>query len=76
MEKSHLNKTIERFKKIFCKSNDTVKRQQKDKHEVDFNTRLMSMDRTSRHKLNKPTEILKNTMEKLAFIDILKTMHC
>jgi len=76
LEKSHLNKTIERFKNIFCKSNDTVKRQQKDKHEVDFKTLHISMDRTSRHKLNKPTEILKNTMEKLAFIDILKTMHC
>ena len=42
----------------------------------DFNTPLISIDRFSRHKINKPTEILKNTMEKLAFIDILKTMHC
>ena len=34
----------------------------------DFNTTLTSMDRSSRQKINKPTEILKDTVEKLDLI--------
>ena len=33
------------------------------------------MDRSSRQKINKATEILKDTIEKLDFIDILRTLH-
>ena len=41
----------------------------------DFNTPLTSMDRSSSQKVNKATEILKDKMEKLDFIDIFKTLH-
>ena len=41
----------------------------------DFNTLLMSMDRSSRQKINKATEILKDTIEKLDLIDIFRTLH-
>ena len=41
----------------------------------DFNTPLTSMDRSSRQKINKATEILKDTMEKLDLIDIFGTLH-
>ena len=40
-----------------------------------FNTPLTSMDRSSRQKTNKATEILKETIEKLDFIDIFRTLH-
>ena len=33
------------------------------------------MDRSSRQKINKATEILKDTIEKLDFIDIFRTLH-
>ena len=33
------------------------------------------MDRSSRQKINKATEILKETIEKLDFIDIFRTLH-
>ena len=33
------------------------------------------MDRSSRQKTNKATEILKETIEKLDFIDIFRTLH-
>ena len=36
---------------------------------------LTSMDRSSRQKTNKATEILKETIEKLDFIDIFRTLH-
>ena len=39
----------------------------------DFNTPLTPMDRSSRQKISKPTEILKETIEKLA--DIFRTLH-
>ena len=39
----------------------------------DFNTPLTSMDR-SRQKINKAAEILKDTIEKLDFIDIFRTL--
>uniref|UniRef100_A0A8D1FJF4 exodeoxyribonuclease III n=1 Tax=Sus scrofa TaxID=9823 RepID=A0A8D1FJF4_PIG len=41
----------------------------------DFNTPLTSMDRSSRQKTNKATEILKETIEKLDLIDIFRTLH-
>ena len=41
----------------------------------DFNTPLTSMDRSSRQKINKATEILKETIEKLGLIDIFRTLH-
>ena len=33
------------------------------------------MERSSRHKINKATEILKDTIEKLDLIDISRTLH-
>ena len=41
----------------------------------DFNTPLTSMDRSSRQKINKATDILKDTKEKLDCIGILRTLH-
>ena len=41
----------------------------------DFNTPLTSMDRSFRHKLNKATEIQKETIEKLDLINIFRTLH-
>ena len=41
----------------------------------DFNTPLTSMDRSSRQKINKATEILKEMIEKLDLIDIFRTLH-
>ena len=41
----------------------------------DFHTPLTPMDRSSRQKTNKATEILKETIEKLDFIDIFRTLH-
>ena len=41
----------------------------------DFNTPLTSMDRSSRQKINKATEILKETIEKLDLINIFRTLH-
>ena len=41
----------------------------------DFNTTLTPMDRSSRQKTNTATEILKETIEKLDFIDIFRTLH-
>ena len=41
----------------------------------DFNTPLTSMDRSSRQKINKATEILNDIVEKLDLIDIFKTLH-
>ena len=41
----------------------------------DFNTQLTSMDRSSRQKINKATEILKDTIEKLDLINIFRTLH-
>ena len=40
----------------------------------DFNTPLTPMDRSSRQKTNKATEILKKKIEKLDLIDILRTL--
>uniref|UniRef100_A0A8D0ZPH0 exodeoxyribonuclease III n=1 Tax=Sus scrofa TaxID=9823 RepID=A0A8D0ZPH0_PIG len=41
----------------------------------DINTPLTPMDRSSRQETNKATEILKETIEKLDFIDICRTLH-
>ena len=41
----------------------------------DFNTQLISMDRSSRQKINKATEILNDTIEQLDLIDIFRTLH-
>ena len=41
----------------------------------DFNTQLTPIYRSSRQKTNKATEILKETIEKLDFIDIFRTRH-
>ena len=41
----------------------------------DFNTPLTSMDISSRQKINKATEILNDTIEKLDLIDIFRTLH-
>ena len=41
----------------------------------DFNTPLTSMDRSSRQKIMKATEILKDTIEKLDLINIFRRLH-
>ena len=41
----------------------------------DFNTPLTSMDRSSRWKINKATEILNDTIEQLDLIHIFRTLH-
>ena len=41
----------------------------------DFNTPFTSVDRSSRQKINKATEILNVTIEKLDLIDIFRTLH-
>ena len=41
----------------------------------EFNTQLTSMDRSSRQRINKATEILNDTIEQLDLIDIFRTLH-
>ena len=41
----------------------------------DFNTPFTSMDRSSRKKINKATEILSGTTEQLDLIDIFRTSY-
>ena len=41
----------------------------------DFNTPHISMNRSFRQKINKATEILKDTIEKLDLMDIFRTLH-
>ena len=41
----------------------------------DFSTPLTSMDRSSRQKINKATEILNDAIEMLDFMDIFSTLH-
>jgi len=41
----------------------------------DFNTPLTSRDRSSRQKISKATDSLKDTIEKLDLIDICRTLH-
>ena len=42
---------------------------------VDFNTPLTPMNRSSKQKVNKETQILINTLEQLNLIDPLRTFH-
>ena len=41
----------------------------------DFNTPLTTMDRSTKQKINKETQTLKNTMDQLDLIDIYRTFH-
>ena len=41
----------------------------------DFNTPLTPMDRSTKQKINKETQTLKDTMGLLDLIDIFKTFH-
>ena len=41
----------------------------------DFNTPLTTMDRSTKQKINKETQILNDTMVQLCLIDIYKTFH-
>ena len=41
----------------------------------DFNTPLTTMDRSTKQKINKETQTLKDTMDQLDFIDIYRTFH-
>ena len=41
----------------------------------DFNTPLTTMDRSTKQKINKETQILNDTMVQLGLIDIYKTFH-
>ena len=41
----------------------------------DFNTPLITMDRSTKQKINKETQTLNDTMDQLDLIDIYKTFH-
>ena len=41
----------------------------------DFNTPLTPMDRSSKHKINKETQVLNDTLDELDLIDIFRTFH-
>ena len=41
----------------------------------DFNTPLTSMDRSTKHKINKETQTLNDTIDQLDLIDIYRTFH-
>ena len=41
----------------------------------DFNTSLTLMDRSSRQKINKETQALNNTIDRIDLIDIYRTFH-
>ena len=41
----------------------------------DFNTPLTSMDRSTKQKINKETQTLKDTMDQLDLVDIYRTFH-
>ena len=41
----------------------------------DFNTPLTPMDRSSKQKINKETQVLNNTLDKMDLIDIFRTFH-
>ena len=41
----------------------------------DFNTPLIPMDRSSKQKINKETQVLNDTLDEMDLIDILRTMQ-
>ena len=41
----------------------------------DFNTPLTPMDRSSKQKINKETQVLNDTLNEMDFIDIFRTLH-
>ena len=41
----------------------------------DFNTPLTPMDRSSKQKINKETQVLNDTLDEMDLIDILRTFH-
>ena len=41
----------------------------------DFNTPLTPMDRSSKHKINKETQVLNDTLDEMDLIDIFRTFH-
>ena len=41
----------------------------------DFNTLLTPMDRSSKLKINKETQVLNDTLDEMDLIDIFKTFH-
>ena len=41
----------------------------------DFNTPLTLMDRSSKQKINKETQVLNDTLDKMDLIDIFRTFH-
>ena len=41
----------------------------------DFNTPLMPMDRSSKQKINKETQVLDDTLDEMDLIDIFRTFH-
>ena len=41
----------------------------------DFNTRLIPMERSSKQKINKETQVLNGTLDEMDLIDIFRTFH-
>ena len=41
----------------------------------DFNTPLTSINRSSKHKINKETQVLNDTLDEIDLIDIFRTFH-
>ena len=41
----------------------------------DFNTSLTPIDRSSKQKINKETQVLNDTLDEMDLIDILRTLH-
>ena len=41
----------------------------------DFNIPLTPMDRSSKQKINKETQVLNDTLDEMVFIDIIRTFH-
>ena len=42
---------------------------------VDFNTPLTPMDKSSKEKINKETQVLNDTLDEMDLIDIFRTFH-